>query len=389
MKHLDIRYFWLREKVAPNHYLASWSNDIDALWESSDVDCVRGVCYSRATRARSRDAVTQYGSLSSKGNPISFPFELRCVVLGTHRVDSNLISFPFELSPARDTYVVSNSNLPPPLQPTLIFTSSQPSRSFSSVIGLSGSPPPSFLPSPVPLLQVAMASLQERQQMLLDDPDISVVEPHRVFCNRCDKWLKLDATKLYATSAWRSHRNTKSHNMRPPNATTPAPHLLKDGKIIGPTNQRSTEELQFITENPSTASAPAALPTMLSLGGDTMPQGVEPDHQSANVSAQTVAAFNYYRTDAQSNEPPLPHHGQPKMSQESMPPPPPPLAAQKPPLLPVARYNFLGSPVQSAGQPRAPSTPHHITRAHAISISAKDGVIPSAIMLTSRETALS
>ncbi|KAF8532376.1 hypothetical protein JB92DRAFT_990739 [Gautieria morchelliformis] len=236
-----------------------------------------------------------------------------------------------------------------------------------------------------------MASLQERQQMLLDDPDISVVEPHRVFCNRCDKWLKLNQTKLYAASVWRSHRNTKSHNMRPPNATAPAPHLLKDGKIIGPTNQRSTEELQFIIDNPSTASAPAALPTMLSLGGDTMPQGVEPDHQSANLSAQTVAAFNYYRTEAQSNEPPSPHHGQPNMSQKSMhpPPPPPPPAAQKPPLLPVARSNFLGSPVQSAGQPRAPSTPHHITRARAISISAKDGVIPSAIMPTSRATAFS
>ncbi|KAF8532399.1 hypothetical protein JB92DRAFT_992414 [Gautieria morchelliformis] len=127
------------------------------------------------------------------------------------------------------------------------------------------------------------------------------------------------------------------------------------------------------------------------LGGDTMPQGVEPDHQSANLSAQTVAAFNYYRTEAQSNEPPSPHHGQPNMSQKSMPPPPPPPppAAQKPPLLPVARYNFLGSPVQSAGQPRAPSTPHHITRARAISISAKDGVIPSAIMPTSRATAFS
>ncbi|KAF8505054.1 hypothetical protein JB92DRAFT_764973 [Gautieria morchelliformis] len=199
--------------------------------------------------------------------------------------------------------------------------------------------------------------------------------------------MRLNCTLLPSGDATEIQRH--SNNIRPPNATAPAPHLLKDGKIIGPTNQRSTQELHFVVENPSSASAPAALPTMLSLGGDTIPQEVEPDHQSANLSAQTVATFDHYRTDAQSNEPPSPHHGQPKMSQESMPPPPPPPVAQKPPLLSAARSNFLGSPAQSAGQPRAPSTPHHITRARAISISAKDGVIPSAIMPTSRATALS
>ncbi|KAF8495019.1 hypothetical protein BU17DRAFT_103681 [Hysterangium stoloniferum] len=59
-----------------------------------------------------------------------------------------------------------------------------------------------------------MESVEERKQLLHDDPDILIVEPHRVFCRRCDKWLKLDEVKLYAASVWRCHKNTKSHSAR-------------------------------------------------------------------------------------------------------------------------------------------------------------------------------
>ncbi|KAF8572535.1 hypothetical protein K439DRAFT_252343, partial [Ramaria rubella] len=79
--------------------------------------------------------------------------------------------------------------------------------------------PPAHEHTPPP-----MATLAERKKMLYDDPDLSVVEAHRVFCIRCEKWLKLDEVKLYAASVWRCHKNTKSHNARPPvdKATLPA-----------------------------------------------------------------------------------------------------------------------------------------------------------------------
>ncbi|GJJ11558.1 hypothetical protein Clacol_005792 [Clathrus columnatus] len=75
-----------------------------------------------------------------------------------------------------------------------------------------------------------MASLEERKELLFNDPDLSVVEPHRVFCKRCDKWLKLDEVKLYAASVWRCHKNTKSHNARPPasDGPSPAPALAQE-----------------------------------------------------------------------------------------------------------------------------------------------------------------
>ncbi|KIJ34804.1 hypothetical protein M422DRAFT_262990 [Sphaerobolus stellatus SS14] len=74
-----------------------------------------------------------------------------------------------------------------------------------------------------------MSSLEERKQLLFDDPDISEVEAHRVFCNRCEKWLKLDEVKLYAASVWRCHKNTKSHNARPISSSTPASQRPTDG----------------------------------------------------------------------------------------------------------------------------------------------------------------
>ncbi|KAF8581543.1 hypothetical protein K439DRAFT_1236578, partial [Ramaria rubella] len=51
-------------------------------------------------------------------------------------------------------------------------------------------------------------TLAERKKMLYDDPDLSVVEAHRVFCIRCEKWLKLDEVKLSAILALQKRRDT-------------------------------------------------------------------------------------------------------------------------------------------------------------------------------------
>jgi len=46
----------------------------------------------------------------------------------------------------------------------------------------------------------------ERIQCLKDDPACGEMEPHRVFCTCCDKWVNLGKRQTYALRPWEKHR---------------------------------------------------------------------------------------------------------------------------------------------------------------------------------------
>lgn len=54
----------------------------------------------------------------------------------------------------------------------------------------------------------------ERIKVFQDHPDCDEVEPHRVHCTRCNKWLSLGTKQTYATSPWEKHR--ESCDRKPP-----------------------------------------------------------------------------------------------------------------------------------------------------------------------------
>lgn len=59
----------------------------------------------------------------------------------------------------------------------------------------------------------------QRHAVLLDDPQAQEVEPRRVLCRVCQKWIKLTSTTKYALANWQTHR------MRCP-GPVPAPRFL-------------------------------------------------------------------------------------------------------------------------------------------------------------------
>ena len=46
----------------------------------------------------------------------------------------------------------------------------------------------------------------ERRSYLESHPDVAELEPHRVKCRCCDKWLKLSSTQNYALAPWKLHK---------------------------------------------------------------------------------------------------------------------------------------------------------------------------------------
>jgi hypothetical protein len=48
----------------------------------------------------------------------------------------------------------------------------------------------------------------ERSQILKDHPECGDVETHRVYCNRCKKWLSLGKRQAYSLGPWEKHRAT-------------------------------------------------------------------------------------------------------------------------------------------------------------------------------------
>ncbi|EJC99979.1 uncharacterized protein FOMMEDRAFT_170068 [Fomitiporia mediterranea MF3/22] len=48
----------------------------------------------------------------------------------------------------------------------------------------------------------------ERRAYLESQPDVAELEPHRVLCRCCNKWLKLSTTQKYALAPWKLHKKS-------------------------------------------------------------------------------------------------------------------------------------------------------------------------------------
>ncbi|TDL24569.1 hypothetical protein BD410DRAFT_94573 [Rickenella mellea] len=57
----------------------------------------------------------------------------------------------------------------------------------------------------VPKIPFSRKTLEERKTQLESDPRVGDVEPHRIHCKVCDKWLKLNNDIEYATFNWFKH----------------------------------------------------------------------------------------------------------------------------------------------------------------------------------------
>lgn len=50
-------------------------------------------------------------------------------------------------------------------------------------------------------------SESQRQALLDSDPNCETVEPHRILCRTCHKWIKLSLKQKFALSNWRGHQH--------------------------------------------------------------------------------------------------------------------------------------------------------------------------------------
>ena len=51
--------------------------------------------------------------------------------------------------------------------------------------------------------------VEERQLLLEQDPLITEVKPHEVFCKECDKWIPLTPKIRYSLGPWQRHTEKK------------------------------------------------------------------------------------------------------------------------------------------------------------------------------------
>ncbi len=108
------------------------------------------------------------------------------------------------------------SAIVPPMLPLSALVAPTPSASSSEL--LSG-PSPNGTSDPVQraiahaVLQISnsnpvpesRALVEDRKQRFLKDERVGEVEPHRVLCKLCQKWLKLSNDVEYATYNWYKH----------------------------------------------------------------------------------------------------------------------------------------------------------------------------------------
>lgn len=51
------------------------------------------------------------------------------------------------------------------------------------------------------------AALKKRRDGMLADPEAAIVEPRRVKCRMCDRWIKGSNTQEYSSHHWLKHKN--------------------------------------------------------------------------------------------------------------------------------------------------------------------------------------
>ncbi|KAI0294495.1 hypothetical protein B0F90DRAFT_1756905 [Multifurca ochricompacta] len=109
-------------------------------------------------------------------------------------------------------------SVPPPSQRQLALKEKEKER-LTSPLGSSSSPqpPPALQPSDAPSSAAAAASAavsesrrrnaEQRAAHLRADPLLAQVEPHRVFCALCRKWVQLRQDSTFCAYPWHQHRS--------------------------------------------------------------------------------------------------------------------------------------------------------------------------------------
>ena len=128
---------------------------------------------------------------------------------------------------------VSSHSVPPPSQHQLALVSALPppaSRTakekekdhpppspLASTRPSSSPQPPSVAPPPDSLPSISAPSItgsesrrrnaEQRAALLRADPLLAEVEPHRVFCGLCRKWVQLRQDSTFCAYPWQQHRS--------------------------------------------------------------------------------------------------------------------------------------------------------------------------------------
>ncbi|KAF8448921.1 hypothetical protein L210DRAFT_3523478 [Boletus edulis BED1] len=104
--------------------------------------------------------------------------------------------------------------------------------------------PKSEAPSSSPSRSVRRTTAQ-RRAFLRDEPLAGEVEPHRVYCLECEKWIKLSLHTEYAISNWTSHKQrcpASSTTARPVRCTPSKPNFSPGSRV-------ATTERQIVLLN--------------------------------------------------------------------------------------------------------------------------------------------
>lgn len=98
--------------------------------------------------------------------------------------------------------LVSSSSLPTPPLPSTKTASESSFASPISVTSFKDLNPSNFAPSQ----ESRRRNAEQRAAQLRSDPLIGEVEPNRVFCTICQKWVQLRQDSSYCAYPWQQHR---------------------------------------------------------------------------------------------------------------------------------------------------------------------------------------
>jgi len=114
-------------------------------------------------------------------------------------------------------------SVPPPSQHQLALVSAPPPSRTAKEKDCSPSPPassssqppsapqhpdpPTSAPAPSTGSESRRRNAEQRAAQLRADPLLSQVEPHRVFCKLCSKWVQLRQDSTFCAYPWQQHRS--------------------------------------------------------------------------------------------------------------------------------------------------------------------------------------
>ncbi|KAI0311788.1 hypothetical protein OF83DRAFT_720877 [Amylostereum chailletii] len=120
-------------------------------------------------------------------------------------------SVPSVPPPSRQQVASASAARPPASTPSTPARPVQVSKDVDYSTSASASPSPSLKTSPLATsphgeAQARRRNAEQRAALLRNDPLLSEVEPHRVCCRLCKKWVQLRQDSSYCAYPWQQHR---------------------------------------------------------------------------------------------------------------------------------------------------------------------------------------